>query len=302
MTANANNIIKPTPADRAFRYVSLFFLLIIMVLLTYPLLFVINASFTDPLQLYSSPLLLYPKGFNLGSYRITFANADIWIGYRNSLIYTFLGTIVNIVMTILGAYPLSRKDFVGRNVLTFFYSFTMFFSGGLIPYYLVVSGLGLVDNLWTMIIPGAVSVYNMIIMRTFFSTNIPTELEEAAKIDGCSNFRLLLSVVLPLSTPILAVLSLYYGVDHWNGYFHAMIFLNNRNRYPLQLFLREILIQNQMSDMLQIATDEKYAQRMMDQLGLKYVVIVVSTLPIFIIYPFLQKFFNKGVLVGALKG
>ena len=166
----------------------------------------------------------------------------------------------------------------------------------------MVSGLGLVDNLWTMIIPGAVSVYNMIIMRTFFSTNIPTELEEAAKIDGCSNFRLLLSVVLPLSTPILAVLSLYYGVDHWNGYFHAMIFLNNRNRYPLQLFLREILIQNQMSDMLQIATDEKYAQRMMDQLGLKYVVIVVSTLPIFIIYPFLQKFFNKGVLVGALKG
>lgn len=302
MTANANNIIKPTPADRVFRYVSLFFLLIVMVLLTYPLLFVINAAFTDPLQLYSSPLLLYPKGFNLGSYRITFANADIWIGYRNSLIYTFLGTIVNIVMTILGAYPLSRKDFVGRNVLTFFYSFTMFFSGGLIPYYLVVSGLGLVDNLWTMIIPGAVSVYNMIIMRTFFSTNIPTELEEAAKIDGCSNFRLLLSVVLPLSTPILAVLSLYYGVDHWNGYFHAMIFLNNRNRYPLQLFLREILIQNQMSDMLQIATDEKYAQRMMDQLGLKYVVIVVSTLPIFIIYPFLQKFFNKGVLVGALKG
>ncbi len=302
MTTNANNIIKPTPADRVFRYISLFFLLIVMVLLTYPLLFVINASFTDPLQLYSSPLLLYPKGFNLGSYTITFANADIWIGYRNSLIYTIFGTIVNIIMTILGAYPLSRKDFVGRNVLTFFYSFTMFFSGGLIPYYLVVSGLGLVDNLWTMIIPGAVSVYNMIIMRTFFSTNIPTELEEAAKIDGCSNFRLLLSVVLPLSTPILAVLSLYYGVDHWNGYFHAMIFLNNRNRYPLQLFLREILIQNQMSDMLQIATDEKYAQRMMDQLGLKYVVIVVSTLPIFIIYPFLQKFFNKGVLVGALKG
>ncbi len=302
MTNNISNIIKPTPADRAFRYVSLLFLLIVMALLTYPLIFVINASFTDPLQLYSSPLLLYPKGFNLGSYRITFANSDIWIGYRNSLIYTFLGTIVNIVMTILGAYPLSRKDFVGRNVLTFFYSFTMFFSGGLIPYYLVVSGLGLVDNLWTMIIPGAVSVYNMIIMRTFFSTNIPTELEEAAKIDGCSNFRLLLSVVLPLSTPILAVLSLYYGVDHWNGYFHAMIFLNNRGRYPLQLFLREILIQNQMSDMLQIATDEKYAQRMMDQLGLKYVVIVVSTLPIFIIYPFLQKFFNKGVLVGALKG
>ncbi|MBR4235246.1 MAG: carbohydrate ABC transporter permease [Clostridia bacterium] len=302
MTSNVSNIIKPTPADRVFRYVALFFLLVVMVLLTYPLIFVINASFTDPLKLYSSPLLLYPKGFNLGSYSIAFANSDIWIGYRNSLIYTFLGTIVNIVMTILGAYPLSRKDFTGRNVLTFFYSFTMFFSGGLIPYYLVVSGLGLVDNIWTMIIPGAVSVYNMIIMRTFFSTNIPTELEEAAKIDGCSNFRLLLSVVLPLSTPILAVLSLYYGVDHWNGYFHAMIFLNDRNRYPLQLFLREILIQNQMSDMLQIATDEKYAQRMMDQLGLKYVVIVVSTLPIFIIYPFLQKFFNKGVLVGALKG
>lgn len=297
-----NNIIKPTPADRVFRYVSLLFLSVVMILLTYPLIFVINASFTDPLKLYTSPILLYPKGINFGSYSIAFANSDIWTGYKNSAIYTLLGTTVNIVMTILGAYPLSRKDFYGRNVLTFFYSFTMFFGGGLIPYYLVVSGLGLVDNIWTMIIPGAVSVYNMIIMRTYFSTNIPTELEEAAKIDGCNNLRLLLSIVLPLSTPILAVLSLYYGVDHWNGYYHAMIFLNDRSKYPLQLFLREILIQSEMSDMLQIATDEKYSQRMMDQLGLKYVVIVISTVPIFVIYPFLQKFFNKGVLIGALKG
>lgn len=294
--------IRPSTGDRVFRIASMVLLTLIMIVLVYPLLFVINASFADPLFISESPLLLYPKGFNLNSYKLAFENNEIWIGYRNSLVYMVLGTIINLVMTTMGAYPLSRKDFVGRNVLTFFYAFTMYFSGGLIPYFLVLKQLGLINNLWTMILPGAVSVYNMIIMRTFFQTNIPVELQEAAQIDGCTNFKLILKVVLPLSAPIIAVMSLYYGVGHWNSYFHGMVFLNDRSRFPLQLILREILIKNEMTSMLQIVTDEQYAQRRLSQMGLKYVVIVVATLPIFIIYPMLQKFFNKGILIGAIKG
>ena len=294
--------IKPTRGDRVFRICSLIMLTIIMIVLFYPLYFVVVASFTNPLELFSNPLLLYPKGFTLSSYNLAFENSEIWSGYWNSLVYTILGTIINLTMTILGAYPLSRKDFVGRGFLTFFYSFTMFFGGGLIPYFLVLKQIGLINNLWTMIIPGAVSVYNMVIMRTYFTTNVPTELEEAARIDGCTNFKLLLKIVLPLSGPIIAVLSLYYGIGHWNDFFHAMIFLNDRSRFPLQLVLREILLKNELASMMEIVTDDQYSQRMMDQLCLKYVVIVVATLPIFIIYPLLQKFFNKGILVGALKG
>lgn len=293
--------IKDTTGDRVFRTISLVFLGVVMVLIIYPLLYVLNASFTSPAELFSSPLLLYPKGFNLNAYKLAFENSDIWLGYRNSLFYTVAGTAINLLMTTLGAYPLSRKDFVGRNVLTVFYAFTMYFSGGLIPFFLVVRSLGIINTIWSMLLPGAVSVFNMIIMRTYFQSNIPVELQDAAQIDGCSNFRLLRSVVLPLSTPIIAVLSLYYGVGHWNGYFNAMIFLNNRELFPLQLFLRDILLKGEMSSMLPIAVDDQYSQRILDQIALRYVVIVVATVPVFIIYPFLQKYFAKGILIGAIK-
>jgi putative aldouronate transport system permease protein len=205
-------------------------------------------------------------------------------------------------MTVMGAYPLSRKDFVGRNVLTFFYTFTMFFSGGLIPFFLVCRTLGLMNNLWVMIIPGAISVYNMIITRTYFQSRIPKDLEEAAMIDGCTNFRLLIKIVLPLSAPIMAVMMLFYGVGNWNSYLQALIFINDRNLFPLQLVLREILIKNEMASMLKIVTDEQYSERIVSQMGLKYVIVIIATLPIFILYPFLQRFFKEGIMVGALKG
>ena len=293
---------KPTVGDRVYRIIALVILILVIFIIAYPLYFILCASFSNPTKLYDNPFLLFPRGFTIENYKTALANKDVWIGYRNSLFYTFAGTSINIIMTVLGAYPLSRKDFVGRNVLTFFYTFTMFFGGGLVPSYLINKSLGLYNNIWVMIIPTAVSVYNMIVMRTFFQTNIPTELEESAMLDGCSNFRMLLSIVLPLSTPIISVMVLFYGVGNWNAYFNALIYLNDRNLFPLQMILREILIQNEMTSMMSISVDAEYATRMMEQMGLKYVVVVISTLPIFIIFPFMQKFFKQGIMVGALKG
>ena len=293
---------KPTAADRVYRTLALVILGLIIFIIAYPLYFILCASFSNPVKLYDNPFLLLPRGFTIENFKTALANKDVWIGYRNSLFYTFAGTTINIIMTIMGAYPLSRKDFVGRNVLTFFYTFTMFFGGGLIPSYLINKSLGLYNNVWAMIIPTAVSVYNMIVMRTFFQTNIPASLEESAMLDGCSNFRMLLSIVLPLSTPIISVMILFYGVGNWNAYFNALIYLNDRSLLPLQMILREILIQNEMTSMMQISVDAEYATRMMEQMGLKYVVVVISTLPIFIIFPFMQKFFKQGIMVGALKG
>ena len=233
---------------------------------------------------------------------MVFENRDIWIGYRNTIFYTSLGTTINIAMTTIGAYPLSRKDFWGRGILTFYFTFTMFFSGGLIPLYLLVRNLGMLNSFWAMVIPGAVSVYNMIIMRTYFQTRIPKDLEDAARIDGCSNIRMLLKLILPLAMPIVAVMVLFYGVGHWNSYFSALIFLSDRGKYPLQMILREILIQNEMSTMLAVAHDDQYAARMIAKMGLRYSVIIVSALPIFVFYPILQRFFKEGIMVGALKG
>ncbi len=294
--------VKPTRSEYIYRCLTIAALVIIILIIAYPLYYVIMASFSAPKELFRNPLMLYPKGFNLNSYKLAFANTDIWMGYRNSLLYTLLGTSINIVMTAIGAYPLSRRNFVGRGVLTFFYTFTMFFGGGLIPFFLVCKTLGLYNNIWVLVIPSAISVYNMIIMRTFFQSRIPEELFESAMIDGYSNIGILLKIVLPLSTPILCVMVLFYGVGNWNAYFSAMIFITDRNLYPLQLILREILVQNEVTSMLTTATDAKYADRIMDQLGLKYVVVIVATLPIFIIYPFVQKFFKEGIMVGALKG
>ena len=294
--------IRPTMRDRVFRAIVLGVLALIIVVIAYPLYFVILASLSDPRQLYQNPLMLLPKGLTVENYKLAFGNADIWMGYRNSLIYTLVGTFINIFMTVIGAYPLSRPDFVGRGPLTVFYTFTMFFGGGLIPFFLVCKSLGLYNNLWVMVIPGAVSVYNMIIMRTFFQSRVPGELIESAMIDGSTNIGVLGRIVLPLSTPIICVMVLFYAVGHWNGYFNALIFITDRSRFPLQLILREILVQQQVTSMLTTVTDANYAERVMSQIGLQYVVVIVATLPIFVIYPFVQKFFKDGIMVGALKG
>ncbi|ASS66056.1 MULTISPECIES: carbohydrate ABC transporter permease [unclassified Paenibacillus] len=294
--------IKQTPGEKAFEAVNLTLVLLITIVLLYPLLFVIIASVSDPRKIYDTFLLVWPQGFNLESYKAIFENGDIWIGYRNTVLYTTVGTAINVFMTILGAYPLSRRRFYGKNVFTFLFTFTMFFSGGLIPTYLVNQSLGILNSIWVLVLPGAISVFNLIIMRTYFQTQIPVELEESAFVDGCSDWRLLFKIVLPLSMPIIAVMILFYGVGHWNSYFDSLIYMTDRDKFPLQLFLREILIKNSMQDMLGVAVDEQYSQRMMAREGIKYSIVVASSLPLLILYPLLSKFFEKGILVGAIKG
>ena len=288
MRKKSNHIQLPL-SDKIFRAVALVILALIMVIIIYPIWFVLVASFTNPLEIYQNAFLFWPKEFNFESYKLVFKDQDFITGFVNSIFYC-------------GAYPLSKRNFKGKSFFTIMFTFTMFFSGGLIPTYLVVDGLGMRNTIWAILIPSAVSMYNIIIMRTYFQSRIPLELEEAAKVDGCTNFRLLLSIVLPLSIPIIAVIALYYGVGRWNDYFSAMIYITDRKLYPLQLVLREILLQNQASDMMDIVADSGYSDRMMARLGLKYAVIVVSTVPIFVIYPLVQKFFAKGVMVGAIKG
>lgn len=270
-------------------------------IILYPLIFTLSASFSDAKMVTTGKLTLLPVGFNVDAYREVFKSKDILTGYRNTLIIAALGTLVNMIMTVCGAYPLSRKDFYGRNVFMMIFAFTMFFSGGIITLFLVVQKVGLMNSWAALILPGAVSTYNLIIMRTYFETSVPYELQEAAYIDGYSNLGILIKVVLPLSGPILAVIALYYAVGHWNSYFSAMLYITDRNKYPLQLFLREVLVMNQAQNMLD-ASAEDMARQAMRAEGIKYSVIVVSSVPMLILYPFVQKFFVKGVMIGAIKG
>lgn len=289
--------------DKLFDVFNTLLITVSVLLIFYPILFVVSASLSDPTKIFDSPILLWPKGFTLNGYKKVFENRDIWIGFKNAVIYTGLGTMINVLMTTLAAYPLSRRDFKGRNIITFLFTFTMFFSGGLIPTYLVNQKLGIINTIWVMILPGAVGVYNMIIMRTYFQQNIPRELEESAFIDGCTDMQLLWKVVLPLSTPIIAVMMMFYGVGRWNGYFDAMIYLSDRELFPLQLILREILIQNQMGDAAnqQIMSSSQAEVSMIKQ-TIKYSVVVISSVPVLLFYPIVAKYFEKGIMVGAIKG
>ncbi|MBB6733251.1 ABC transporter permease subunit [Cohnella zeiphila] len=271
---------------------------VILAIVLYPLVFIVSASFSDPGEVVAGHMWLWPKGWSVQSYKLVFENGDVWRGYLNTIVYAVVGVCVNLVMTVLAAYPLSRQDLPGRNVFMFGYVFTMFFSGGLIPTYLVVRDLGLVNTMWALIVPTAIATFNLIIMRTFFQT-IPVELQESASMDGCTNGRLLLSVVLPLSKPILAVMLLYYGVAHWNSFFNALIYLNDHDKYPLQLILREILIQNQATADL---NDPNFADRIMMAESIKYALIVVASIPVLLLYPFVQRYFVQGVMIGAIKG
>ena len=294
--------VQDTTADRIFSIINVALLALVALIVLYPLYFVLCASFTDPMVVNRGGLLFYPKVLYVRGYEKIFAFKQLWTGYSNSLTYMILGTTVNMCITIPAAYALSRKDFVGRGFLLKVFAFTMFFSGGLIPSYLINSKLGLRDNLWAMIIPTGLSVWNMIIARTFFESSLPSELLDAAHIDGCSDFRYFFQVALPLSKAMLAVITLYYAVGHWNSYFHAMIYLNKEKQFPLQLVLRNLLIVNQVtsSSMTEDLLNKADKIRIAEQL--KYGIIVVSSLPLLILYPFLQKYFTKGVLVGSIKG
>ena len=277
---------------------------IVLVLTLYPLIYVLSASFSDPVSVTTGKVTLLPVQPTLDGYATIFQYGPIWLGYRNTLFYTIVGTLINMAVTLPCAYALSRRDFVGRNVLSIFFAFTMFFSGGLIPTYLVVKQLKMLNTVWALLLPTAMSVWNMIIARTYFQNSIPAGLEEAATIDGCSNLKLFFQIILPLSQPIIAVLILYYAVGHLNEYFNALIYLNDQNIYPLQLILRNILLLDQMFDMMD--SDPEARQEMMRLLqmkeSMKFGIIVLSTLPVMVLYPFLQKFFVKGVMIGAIKG
>lgn len=292
---------RKTRGDIAFEACNYILLTVLALIIFYPLLYVVSASFSEPMRVTSGEMVGLPVDPTLDNYKEVFKNGDIMTGYRNSILIMVMGTIINLVCTITAAYPLSRRDLWGRSAFMMVATFTMFFSGGVIPLYMLVKSLGLFNSWFSLILPGAISTYNLIIMRTYFQTSIPFEIQEAATIDGCSNIGILLRVILPLSGPIIAVIGLYYAVSHWNAYFSALLYINNRKLYPLQLFLREILIVNSQQSLMEANADEM-ARRAVKAEAMKYAVIVVSSLPMLIIYPFVQRFFVKGVMIGSVKG
>ncbi|MEC0209740.1 carbohydrate ABC transporter permease [Paenibacillus ehimensis] len=290
---------RRTVSERCFDAGNVVFLTLLMVLTIYPIVYVAFASVSDAASLMAHKGMLWkPLGFSLEAYASVFNNPMILKGYGNTLFVVIVGLAFNLSLTAFGAYALSRKSLRFRKPLMLFIVFTMFFSGGLIPFYFTVKGIGLADSLWALIIPHAINTFNLIIMKTSFEA-IPDSLEESAKIDGANDFVILFRIMLPLSMPVIAVMMLYYGVSHWNSWFHAMIFLQDRSLYPLQLVLREILLQGEASSMAVGATDSDVA---MLSVTLKYATIIVATVPILLVYPFLQKYFVKGALVGAIKG
>ncbi len=298
--SSRRNAIRLDAADKATMAVIYVLLLAAVFVTLYPLVFVFSASISDPYEVYSGKVWLLPKGIQWRGYSEVFTSKWVFVGYRNSLIYLIMGTAVNLFVTFTGAYALSRKDIYLRGPLTAIIVFTMWFNGGMIPTFLLVKSLGLVDSFWAMIIIGAVNAYNFIICRSFIQNSVPEELQEAGRIDGCNDFKLCLRIVLPLSGPIIAVLTLYYGLEHWNGYFNAMLYLNRRELQPLQIFLREILLQDQTIDMsrdLESLQEIELLKRVM-----KYSLIIIASLPMLILYPFLQRFFSQGVMIGAIKG
>lgn len=288
-------------------YDTILFILLSLVFLVvaYPLYFVIISSVSDPIAVSNGEVTFYPIGFTLDGYREVFKTNTVVRGFLNSLLYTVCGVSVNLLVTLPTGYALSRKDFALKKFVTFFYMLTMFIGGGMMPTYLIVKQTGLLNSMWALIIPGAMGVYNMIVAKTFFTTNIPLELMEAAKLDGCGNTRFFFHIVLPLSGAITAILVLYYGQGHWNSYFSALLYINDREKWPLQLELRNILLLNMNTMTKEFITEEmrkEQARREALANMMKYSLIIISSIPMLIVYPFVQKHFVKGVMIGSVKG
>lgn len=298
MKMKSKNRIKASLSERIFYGIVAAVVALFGICVLYPVIYIISSSFSSPKAVMSGNVLLLPVDFTLNGYGAVLRYDNVWVGFRNSLFYMTVGTTINLVMTTLAAYPLSRKDVPFKGIIMFLFTFTMIFNAGMIPNYLLIRDLGILNTVWAMLIPGAVSVYNMIVMRTFFMTSIPEDLLEASKLDGCTDFQYLRKVVLPLSKSILAVIVMYYAVGHWNAYFNAFLYLSDDRRYPLQLFLRDILISNQVgAEMV-----DTYSENVGIEYVLKYALIVIATVPMVVIYPFVQKHFQKGVMIGAIKG
>ena len=293
---------KRITQDRIVYFINYILLGLLLITILYPLVYVVSASFSSGEALASGKVRLFSVEPTLLSYKTVFEYDAIWVGFVNSIIYTVVGTVVSMVLTLLAAYPLSRDDFRGKKVLSSIFLFTMMFSGGLIPTYMLVKNLGLMNTMWSIILPTAVSAYNVIVARTFFNQTIPKELLEASQMDGCSDFRFFSQIVIPLSKPIVAVLCLWIAISLWTGYFNPLIYINEESKYPLQLVLRRILLMSQVNfananiDPARVA-----ANRYLSQM-LQYSTIIISSLPLMILYPFIQKYFVKGVMIGSVKG
>ncbi len=293
---------KKSISEKVFDTFNVIFLILLMIISAYPLLYVLFASFSDPLKLMQQQGFLFkPLGFTLKGYELVLKNPNIIRGFGNTLFYVVAGTSINLFLTSMSAYVLSRKNLLWGRLLMIMVTITMFFSGGLIPFYLLIDQLGMIDTRWAIIIPGAISVWNLIVMRTSFM-GIPDSLEESARIDGANDFTILFRIILPLSKATLAVMGLFYAVGQWNSWFNAMIFLRDRSKYPLALILREILISHDMKEMTagsgagQFIKDDAYKSLV------QYCTVIVATVPILFVYPFLQKYFVKGVMIGSIKG
>lgn len=291
---------RKTKSDLVFDIINYLFLGCFTLMILYPLYFIVIASISDPNKIYSGDVWLFPQNITFDGYKRIFSDSSIWNGYKNSILYAVLNGFVSTALVIMAAYPLSRKDFYGRNAVMTFFIITMFFNGGIIPTYLVVKDLHLMNSMWAVILPGAMDAFLIIIAKTFFE-ELPEELREAAAIDGAKNLRYLWSIVLPLSKPIIAVLVLFAVVRQWNGFFDALIYLSDGDKFPLQLVLRNILIQSQPSGNMLMDIDNMLAKQRVTEL-IKFGVIIVSAVPLLALYPFLQRYFVKGVMVGSVKG
>jgi multiple sugar transport system permease protein/putative aldouronate transport system permease protein len=265
------------------------------------MIYIVAASFSEAAAVNAGKVWLFPVNGTFYNYYMVLQYSSVYLGYRNTFFYTGCGTLINVVMTLICAYPLSRKGLFGRGFFTFLFTFTMIFSGGMIPNYILMRNLKLINTVWAMVLPGAIGVTNMIVVRTYFQTSVPGELLEAARLDGCSDAQYFYKILIPLSHSVIAVITLFYAVGHWNSYFNAFLYLSNRDLFPLQLFLRQILVQNQFSS--EILTDPDMAEQLLGiQEVLKYAIIVLSTAPLMCFYPFAQKHFVKGIMIGSLKG
>lgn len=306
MSQKAANIagkhsMKASTGDRVFQIVINVLTVIIAIICLYPLVYAVSASLSKPINIMGGKVILWPVGFSISAYTNVFHSKDILTGYGNTLFYALIGTTINLILTVMAAYPLSLPDIKGKNFITFLITFTMFFSGGIIPSYLNIKDLGMLDSRWAILLPGAINATNMLILRNYFINSVPGELREAASIDGCTPIGTMMKIVLPLSKSILVVILLYYLVAHWNSYFDAMMYLKDTKKWPLQVFLRNILIMSQMGDMEEQAGVDD-VNRLLLYEALKYAIIVISAAPLLILYPLVQKFFEKGIMMGSIKG
>jgi len=297
-----SSILRQTVSDKVFDILNIIMMVLVLIIIGYPMYFVVIASISDPMLVTKGEVILFPKGFLTLGYRRLFYYPQILTGYKNTALYTLVGTIVGVFLTISSGYALSRKDLLGRRFITLMFVFSLFFNGGLIPTYLLVKNLRLLDTFWVMIIPSAVGVFNVIIAKSFYEGSWVDELSDSAMIDGCGDLRFFFQIVFPLSSPLVAVMTLFYAVGKWNSFFDGLIYLRTPGKYPLQLILRDILITGELTLGGSMQDVSSITERLRLSELLKYSIMIVSSLPILIFYPFVQKYFTKGIMLGAIKG